>query len=238
MLMVRQSWFFFHENFSNFPSLHQRGSSIIKQVEEKSTLFFLAVGQPSLRSKMSQYEVLGEGRTGAAVPGSTDNSPLLPTAITSTQEHHHVQAWHGTPRGKMLLLFGGFFLVIVALALAIGLTLGAGGSDPTLASAASPSAIMNTLNQFESFALSNGGSRSVGSAGYELSATYIESQLSATKAWNHPRQPFFGPVYTQYANPTLSLTAPFQVNFQLATDFSGMRYGGHGSSALPGGAVL
>lgn len=97
------------------------------------------------------------------------------------------------------------------------------------------SSMMATLQQFEQVALASvssrspQGTRSVGSQGYELSAQYVESKLNQTGKWIHQRQYFFGPVYTEYVSPTLSLTSPFSVQYQLATDFTGMRYGGNGS---------
>ena len=166
-----------------------------------------------------------------------DTESLLPTSSSSSSSSF-LPACCSQPAAKTGILFGIFLLVIIALALAIGLTLGAGVPRPSLASAIGTGAIMHTLNQFQQFAFSSGGSRALFSPAYNLSASYVESQLSASGLWLLSRQYFPAPFYAQLSPPTLALAAPFPLSFLLAADFSGMRYGGNGSYSLPSAAVF
>jgi hypothetical protein len=139
---------------------------------------------------------------------------------------------------KVVIIISVLILLIVILSLSIALPLRDKTDTSSLAYAVSTSSIMDTLSQFEGFANKSGGSRSVVSNGYVLSAEYIENQLEETGVWSTLRQYFDAPVYTEYSFPTLSLTSPYNISFQYKTDFLGMRYGGNGSYHIIGGVVF
>ena len=96
-------------------------------------------------SQAAQYDIIGDAGV-ASVGGRSDSSPLLP--ITSSDVDFSHLPWYSRPATKTFALFSAFILVICALALAIGLTLGEGRPSPSLADSVSLSSIINTLNQF------------------------------------------------------------------------------------------
>ena len=87
------------------------------------------------------------------------------------------------------------------------------------------------LKKWQQIANQNDGNRSTGTRGHEQSADYVVSKLNATGYFNVTSQPFVASVWSQLAQPTLSVTPAPSPAWVVDTDFALMSDSGSGAVA-------
>ncbi|MEO7267623.1 MAG: M28 family metallopeptidase [Knoellia sp.] len=120
---------------------------------------------------------------------------------------------------------GGTALVLAAAAPA--------GADPAnntsakLRSAVTPAGIMEHLQNLQSIADANDGTRASGTTGYDASKAYVVGRLTAA-GYSPTVQEFEFPFYRENSPAQMQRISPTPRTYQLTTDFATMTYSGSG----------
>ncbi|MGI5164720.1 M20/M25/M40 family metallo-hydrolase [Spirillospora sp. CA-253888] len=107
---------------------------------------------------------------------------------------------------------------------------------PDLASLVTAKDATKHLNAFAEIAKYNGGNRSAGSPGYDISVKYVVSQLKKA-GFSPTTQAFPFDFYRQTGKGALEQTAPNQVSYKEGTEYNTMEYSVAGDVTAPVTAV-
>ena len=123
----------------------------------------------------------------------------------------------------------GAITAVVALALGAGLPANADNGTDTekLREAVTAESIMDHLKELQKAADNNDGNRAAGTAGYEATAEYIESELKDA-GYNPQRQYFDYQQFIEHTASELVQVSPTEKTYANGTDFTTMEYSGAG----------
>ena len=123
----------------------------------------------------------------------------------------------------------GAITAVVALALSAGLPANADNGTDTekLREAVTAESIMDHLKELQKAADNNNGNRAAGTAGYEATAEYIESELKDA-GYDPQRQYFDYQQFIEHTDSELVQVSPTEKTYANGTDFTTMEYSGAG----------
>ncbi|WP_240793126.1 M20/M25/M40 family metallo-hydrolase [Arthrobacter crystallopoietes] len=123
----------------------------------------------------------------------------------------------------------GAITAVVALALGAGLPAYADNGTDTekLREAVTAESIMDHLKELQKAADNNNGNRAAGTAGYEATAEYIESELKDA-GYDPQRQYFDYQQFIEHTDSELVQVSPTEKTYANGTDFTTMEYSGAG----------